>query len=296
MQLLTYIIIYPILWLISILPFRLLYGLSDIFYFFIFRIFKYRKKVVKANLRLVFPQKTSNEIEEICSKFYSHLCDLFLEMIKTLTISKSQLEKRFIIKNPENLKKLTSHNTSVVLMYGHYASYEWSTVIQSHIKIGGLGIYKKIKNPYFDRLAHRIRSKFNTELVNTKEALKRLQEISENNDPRMIAFLSDQSPKIRSKNHWLNFMDIKIPCFMGAELTAKSKNFPVGFAQIDKVKRGYYECEIKILSENPQSEEEYAITKKFNRLLEAQIKAKPEFYLWTHKRWKHRDKVPPEFQ
>ncbi|GGI57335.1 hypothetical protein GCM10011444_16440 [Winogradskyella haliclonae] len=217
-------------------------------------------------------------------------------MIKTLTVSKKELDKRFIIKNPENLKRLTSHNTSVVLMYGHYASYEWSTVIQSHIDIAGLGIYKKIANPYFDRLAKKVRGKFNTELVDTKNTVDRIKQIKEKNDPRMIAFLSDQSPKLKPSNHWLEFMGINVPCFIGAELTAKTNDFPVGFAQIEKVKRGYYEAEIKIISERPKEEEKYAITKKFNHFLEAQIKTKPEYYLWTHKRWKHRDKVPSELK
>lgn len=245
---------------------------------------------------MVFPDKSENEVKDITKKFYAHLCDLFLEMIKTLTISKAQLNKRFVIKNIDTIKQLESLDKSIILMYGHYASYEWSTVLQSHISLAGLGIYKKIANRHFDGLARRIRSKYNTELIDSKKALAKIAELDELVDLRMIAFLSDQSPKLRPNNVWLDFMGIKVPCFVGAEVTAKKYNYPVGFLKIDKVGRGFYEAEIVILSEHPTEEPNFMITEKFNRLLEKQIKSKPEYYLWTHKRWKHRNKVPPEFQ
>ena len=108
----------------------------------------------------------------------------------------------------------------------------------------------------------------------------------------MIAFISDQSPKLKNSSVWLDFMDINVPCFIGAEATAKKYNFPIGFLKINKISRGYYESELIIISKNPKEEEKYAITKKFNQLLESQIRQAPEYYLWTHKRWKHRDKAP----
>jgi len=294
MQLIAYILIYPILWLISILPFRLLYILSDVVCFFIYRIVRYRKSTVKGNLKLVFPDKSEKEINTITKKFYRHLCDLFLEMVKTLSISKSQLNKRFVLKNPDQIKALQSSESSSILMFGHYASYEWSIVLQSHITIAGLVIYKKIANAYFDSLVRRIRSKYNTELVGSKKAIGRIKELYTANDKRMIAFLSDQSPKMRASNVWLDFMGISVPCFVGAEAVAKKYNYPIGFLKIDKVKRGHYEAEIVSLSENPKEEPDFKITEKFNRLLEQQIKAKPEYYLWTHKRWKHKDKGPKD--
>ncbi len=292
MQLIAYILIYPLLWLISLLPFRLLYALSDVVCFFIYRVFGYRKSTVKGNLRLVFPDKSEEEINTITKKFYKHLCDLFLEMIKTLSISKSQLHKRFILKNPEKIKALEHSDNSSILMFGHYASYEWSIMLQSHIDIPGLVLYKKIANSYFDNLVRRIRSKYNTELVDSKKAIGRIKELHQKKDKRMIAFLSDQSPKMRANNVWLDFMGITVPSFVGAEAVAKKYNYPIGFLKIDKVRRGHYEAEIVSLSENPIDEPDFKITEKFNRLLEEQIKAKPEYYLWTHKRWKHKDKAP----
>lgn len=253
---------------------------------------RYRKSIVTSNLRLVFPEKSERDIQKITSKFYRHFCDLFLEMIKTLTISRQDLDKRFIIKNPEAFRILEGNGTSGIIMFGHYASYEWSIVLQSYTNLPGLVLYKKIANVYFDKLVRSIRSKYNSELVNSKKALDRIQTTYDNKDYRMIAFLSDQSPKLKNSNVWLDFMDINVPCFIGAEATAKKYNFPIGFLKINKIRRGYYESELVIISKNSKEEEKYAITKRFNQLLESQIRQAPEYYLWTHKRWKHRDKAP----
>ena len=151
MQLLVYILVYPVLLFISILPFRILYGLSDIVYFIMYYLIGYRRKVIYDNLNLAFPDKSDEEIKQIQKRFYSHMIDMFLEMIKSLSISKSELSKRFIITNPEELKRLEAMDKSIMIMFGHYASYEWSFVVESHISYKGAGVYKKIKNVYFDK-------------------------------------------------------------------------------------------------------------------------------------------------
>lgn len=290
MQFLAYIVIYPFLWLISILPFRLLYLFSDIVYIILFYVIGYRRKVVKENLMLVFPNKSEKEIKTISKKFYSHMCDIFLEMIKSLTISHSQVQKRFIIKNPETLIHLEGLNKSIVTMYGHYASYEWSYAVENYITIKGIGIYKKIRNKYFDKLVKRIRSRYNTELIDTKKAVKKITDYENDGIKSIIAFLSDQSPKNYKKYYWTKFMNIEVPCFTGAEKIAKDLDLSVAYLKIEKVKRGYYEAEFITLAENARDYTDYEITDKFTRELEKQINNAPEFYLWTHKRWKHRDK------
>lgn len=297
MQLLAYILVYPILWIISILPFRLLYLLSDGIYLVLYYGIGYRKKVVTDNLILVFPEKSNNEINDIKKKFYKHMVDMFLEMIKSLTISKRELNKRFIITNPEELKRLEAQNKSVVIMYGHYASYEWSVVVENYLNFKGYGIYKRIKNIYFDKLARRIRSKYNTTLIPTKETIASITQNEAKGVKSMIAFLSDQSPKsIAKAYHWVNFMNIKVPCFTGAEMIAKKLDLAVTYLKINKVKRGYYKAEFIPLADNARDYKDYHITDAFTRLLEDQIKAAPEYYLWTHKRWKHKDKAPEKFQ
>ena len=292
MQFIAYILIYPILWIISIMPFRILYAISDGVFLLLYYVIGYRKSIVRDNIKLVFPEKSEQEIKVISKKFYHHMCDMFLEMIKTLTVSKKELSKRFVLKNLETLKELEATEKSIVVMYGHYASYEWSIILQSYATNTALGIYKRIANKYFDRLVRRIRSKYNSTLVDSKQALKRIEELHEKKEAKLIAFISDQSPKLKPNNYWGEFMGIHIPCFTGAELTAKKYNYPISYLKIDKVKRGHYESEFIILSKDPKNVKDFEITEKFNRILESQIKKAPEFYLWTHKRWKHRHEAP----
>ncbi|MGB1308176.1 MAG: lysophospholipid acyltransferase family protein [Oceanihabitans sp.] len=294
MQLLAFLLIYPVLWCISILPFPIFYLFSDFIYLIVYYIIGYRKKTVWDNLVLVFPEKSEKEIASIRKKFYKHMCDMFLEMIKTMTISRKQLLKRFVIKNPEELKRLEALDKSIIAMYGHYASYEWSMVVENYINFKGVAIYKKIANPYFDRLVRKIRTRYNTSLISSKKAINSILEFDKNNVKSINAFLSDQSPRISKAYHWTNFMNIKVPCFTGAEMLAKKLDFSVTYLHITKVKRGHYEAEFITLADNAREFKDYELTDIFHKKLEAQIYKAPEFYLWTHKRWKHKDKAPKD--
>lgn len=290
MQFLAYILVYPLLWCISVLPFRLLYVVSDGVYVLLYHVIGYRKKVVTQNLKLVFPEKPETEILSIRKKFYKHLCDMFLEMIKTLTISPKQLERRFNVKNKEELRRLESLDKSIVLMYGHYASWEWSIQIQNLIKFGGFGVYKKLANPYFDKLVRDIREKYNTQMIGTKEAIQIIKANEKKGIKGVLAFLSDQSPRLTSQVYWSKFMGIEVPCFTGAERLAKELDLTIAYLKVTKVKRGFYEGEIITLSETPRKHENYEITDMFLHEVEKQIYEAPEYYFWTHKRWKHRGK------
>uniref|UniRef100_UPI0040471575 lysophospholipid acyltransferase family protein n=1 Tax=Mariniflexile sp. TaxID=1979402 RepID=UPI0040471575 len=289
MQFLAYILVYPFLWLVSILPFRLLYLFSDGLYVLLYHIIGYRKKVVTNNLELVFPNKSDQEIASIRKKFYKHLCDMFLEMAKTMSISEKELKKRFYIVNPEELKRLESLNKSIILIFGHYASWEWSIVLQNYIHFKGLAVYKKLANKYFDKLVRDIRSKFHTDLISTKETIQVINENEAKGIKSITGFLSDQSPRLTNDVHWGRFMGIKVPCFTGAERLAKKLDLTTAYLKVSKVKRGYYKAEIKTLSENPNEYADYELTDLFLREVEKQIHQAPEYYFWTHKRWKHRE-------
>ena len=260
MQFLVYILVYPLLWLISILPFRLLYLFSDCIYVLIYYVFGYRKRVVNHNLRLVFPDKTEDDIKRIRKKFYHHLCDMFLEMAKTMSISENELKKRFKIKNPEEFKRLESLNKSIILIFGHYASWEWSIVIQNYINFKGLAVYKKLANPHFDKLVRNIRSKFNTALISTKETIGYITDLEKNNIKSITGFISDQSPKVTNDVYWHEFMGINVPCFTGAERLAKKLDFTTAYLKVTKVKRGDYEAEIITLAENSLEYKDYQLT------------------------------------
>jgi len=290
MHFLAYILIYPVLWFISILPFRVLYLVSDGLYLLLYYIIGYRKKVVTNNLKLVFPEKTDKEISIIRKKFYKHLCDMFLEMAKTMAISENQLKKRFKVLNPDELKRLETLNKSVILMYGHYASWEWSVVLQNYIKFKGLGVYKKLANRYFDKLARDIRSKYNTQLISTKETISVINQSEIEGNKSITAFISDQSPRLTKEVYWGTFMGIETPCFTGAERLAKKLDLTIAYLKVKKVKRGYYEAEVMTLAENPNDYKDYELTDLFLREVEKQIYEAPEYYFWTHKRWKHQRK------
>jgi KDO2-lipid IV(A) lauroyltransferase len=296
MHLIAYIIIYPFLWLISILPFRLLYIVSDIFYVFLYRIFGYRKKTVIPNLKLVFPEKSEEEILDLASKFYHHLCDMILESIKSLTISEKELKKRFIPTNIDLINDLEKKNQSIILMCAHYGSWEWIFIIQNYINYKGYAIYKRLGNKYFDRLVKRIRAKYNTFLITNKEAIKTLEQAKKDGVLTINGFISDQSPKVNKAYYWNEFMGVKVPMHTGAEVLAKKLDMAVVFFSVERKKRGYYELTFETITENPKEYKDYEITDLFFKLVEKQIYEKPEYYLWTHKRWKHRNKVPKEFQ
>jgi KDO2-lipid IV(A) lauroyltransferase len=287
MQLLAFIVLYPILWLISILPFRLLYLFSDFICFLIYRIFKYRKKTVRENLALALPHLTRKERNVIEKKFYHHMCDLFLEMIKTMTISENEIKKRFTFKNIEVLRALESKGKSIALLTGHYASYEWSISINRVLNVKGFAIYKKIRNDYFDKLVRDIRSKFKSYLITTKETASTIEHNHLHKIQSIYGFASDQSPKLKAP-FWSTFMGIETPIHTGAEMLSKRYDMTMAFMAIRKVKRGYYEATFEVLSENPIEIPDYQITEVYLKKLEQLILEAPEFYLWTHKRWKYR--------
>lgn len=295
MQRLVYGLVYPVLLLISYLPFRLFYLFSDLIFILVYYILGYRKKTVIQNLQLVFPEKSDEELKRIRKRFYRHMCDMFLEMIKSLTISDEEIKKRFEFTNKEEILRIRSMNKSIILMCGHYASYEWMNALQLFkIHYGGFGIYKKVKNPYFDKLAKDIRGRYNGILIPTVEATKTITRNEANKILGVYGMVADQSPKINRAKHWMDFMGIKVPVFTGSEKLAKDLDMAVVYLHVEKVKRGYYKASFITITDNPKEEPDFRITKTFFQLLEQQIRKSPEYYLWTHKRWKHRNEPLPK--
>ena len=221
MQFLVYILIYPVLWLISILPFRLLYAFSDLIYLFVYKLFGYRINTVTKNLNLVFPNNSEHEINKITKKFYHHLCDMIVESIKSLTISEAEMKKRFTFTNVETILEIEKQNKSIVLMCAHYASWEWIFILQKHVNHKGYAVYKRLNNKYFDRLVRRIRARYNSYLITTKETIPVLMASKQKGELTLNGFISDQSPKIKKAFHWNEFMGIKVPVHTGAEMLAK---------------------------------------------------------------------------
>ncbi|MCV6631571.1 MAG: lipid A biosynthesis acyltransferase [Flavobacteriaceae bacterium] len=295
MQFIVFVLAYPLLWLISILPFPMLYAFSDFIYLILYKLLGYRKKVVRANLRLALPEKNEEELLQIEKRFYHHLCDLFLEMIKTMSASKEELKKRYIIENIEPILALEKQNKSIIINMSHYASWEWSFVIDEYVASKGFGIYLKIENKYFDRLVRKIRAKFGTTLVVTKKIREVMVQHKKDKVQAVYGFASDQSPMLHKAQHWGKFMGVMVPIHTGAEILAKTHDLAIVYMSVRKVKRGYYRAHIDVLSDNPAEIPDYQISDQFMSMLEKQIQDDPAYYFWTHKRWKHKDKVPAEY-
>lgn len=291
MQFIAFVILYPILWLISILPFRLLYVVSDLVYAFIYYVIRYRRKIVRQNIALALPHLSQKERLSIEKKSYRHLCDMFLEMIKTMSISEKEMNKRFAFTNLELYQNMEKEQKSIALMCAHYASYEWVISMNNHVQFEGYAIYKKIANKYFDKLVKDIRSKFKATLITTRETIPTIEANYRANHLGLYGFASDQSPQLSKTHHWGTFMGIETPVHTGAEMLVKRFDMNVIFLRVKKVKRGYYEATFELMFDHPKQVPNFEISDEFLRRVEKQILEAPEYYLWTHKRWKHKKKT-----
>jgi len=291
-QFIIFIIIYPFIWLLSILPFRVLYFISDIFFYLIYYVIGYRKKTVTYNLKLAFPKKSEVEIKAISKKFYHHFVDIFIEMIKSFTISEKEILEHYKFTNVAVMNDLEAKNKSVVLLGSHYANWEWIFSLNLLITSNGYAVYKKLSNPFFDKKTRDTRGRYRTTLVPTSEIYKVISSNSKNNILSIYGFLGDQSPKINKVHYWSKFLGVKVPIHTGAEMLAKKNNLSVVAFHTKKVRRGYYESTFKLLAENPNDFKDYEITDLYLKELENSIHTEPEYYFWTHKRFKHKDKAP----
>ena len=290
MQRLVFWLVYPFLLLISILPFKLFYLFSDFVYVIVYHVAGYRKKTVKENLNLVFPEKSAAEIQKITKAFYHHMVDMFLEMVKSISIPNDELKQRFAFVNVQEIQKIRDMDKSILLACGHYASYEWMNALQLYgLDYRGFGIYKKIKNRFFDQMAKDIRGRYEGVLIPTTQATKTIIANEKAGIRGVYGMVADQSPKLDRAKAWTEFLGINVPVFTGLEILSRSLDMPVVYLHVEKVKRGHYLASFKTLSYEPGKEPEYYITRRYFEELEAQIVKQPQYYLWTHKRWKHRN-------
>lgn len=287
MNAIIFYLAYPILFIVSRLPFPVFYKLSDLVCFLMYRVFGYRKAAVRTNLELAFPNYSDEELTVIEGKFYSHLCDLFLEIIKSMGMSKEEMIKRFHVKNIDVLTQFEKDNRSVFLMCGHYASWEWMMSLGYHMKHKGYGIYKPISNPYFDNLIKKIRSRHDAYMISQRTAAVEIKRMEDNDERGVFGFASDQSPRPKPLTYWRSFMGIQVPVYTGAERMAREFDIPVVYGKMNRINRGYYEVEFKLLTATPNELPPNAITDTYTEWLEAQIKEDPSQYFWTHKRFKH---------
>ncbi|WP_369048668.1 lysophospholipid acyltransferase family protein [Tenacibaculum sp. UWU-22] len=294
MQFLSYIIVYPLIWLISILPFRILYGLSDLFFILLYYVIGYRKKVVYANLKLAFPEKSEEELKKLTKKTLHHFTDFIFESIKTFTISKNAIKKRYKYKNIEVLTALEKENRGVIFTGIHYANWEWVIYLAQLTTLLPVGVYTKVENKYYEKMIKSSRTKFGAVLRRTSDTIKGIITDKKNKINGLYFMLSDQSPQLDKAKYWTTFFGVEVPVIVGPEMLAKKHNFIVVNFTVFRVKRGFYEVELETITTEPKKFNDFEITDIYLKKAEEHIRKQPEFYLWTHKRFKHKDKKPQQ--
>lgn len=284
---LYYLIIKPL----SLLPMWCLYRVSDLIFAVVYYLIPYRKKVVIDNLTRSFPQKSKWEIQQISKRFYRHFCDIMVESVKLFSISDAEALRRCSPSGTELLHRLHTEGRSAIIIAGHYNNWELAVLrFKPLVPHRVLGIYSPLKNVFFNKKIYTSRTKFGLELVSVKDVKTTFETLK--NEPTIMVFGADQSPSRTSKHHyWTNFLNQDTAVFYGAEKYARAYNLPVIFAKINKTKRGYYEFDLILVEENPADTPYGEITEKHVRLLEQQINKQPEYWLWTHKRWKIKREV-----
>jgi KDO2-lipid IV(A) lauroyltransferase len=292
MATLIFYLSYPIVWMFSKLPFRILYIISDIIYLLFFYIIGYRKKIVLDNLKLVYPHKSETELISIQKRFFRHFVDSLIEGIKTITISETSIKKRYVYKNIEVIDQLYNEGRSVILVGAHYANWEWIIGLSLHTKIAFYGSYTKIQNKNFENLIKESRSKYGMKCVKSSEIIKGIVKNVKQQKQGLYLLIGDQSPQIQKNQYWTEFLHVKVPVFTGAEMISKKFDFAVVNIHTTKVKRGYYESEFELITDTPKELDKNTITNTYLRLTEEHIHKQPDYYLWSHKRFKHKDKAP----
>jgi Kdo2-lipid IVA lauroyltransferase/acyltransferase len=281
-----YILIYLIVWLISLLPLRILYFLSNGLYFLIFYVAGYRKKIVYENLQKSFPEKSPDEIRRIAKNFYKYFCRLIMEIVKLISISKNELKRRIKFRNIEVLTELYNKGKHAVVITGHYGNWEWLTGLAESSPYKVLAVYKPVENKYLDSLFIRMRSKKGVELVNMNRILKAILINKRDGIPTLSFFNSDQSLVKEHIQYWTTFLNQDTPVIVGAEKIARIAKQAVLYCKIIPVRKGYYEVEMIKMYEDVSDVQDFEITEKHVKLLEQIIIEKPEYWLWTHRRWK----------
>jgi KDO2-lipid IV(A) lauroyltransferase len=274
---------FGILILISYLPLWFLFRISDLFFLILISVFPYRKNVIETNLRKSFPELSNYEIRILRNKFYRHFADLVIEGIKNLSISKGELAKRFKLKNPEIVAEVISKNQSLMLISGHYGNWEWMiTSLATWFDCKTVGIGMPLTNSFWDKALNKRRSRFGLHVAHSGN----YKVIINRDEANVILVLSDQSPSNSENAYWMEFLNQQTAVLFGAEFMTNDQKFVPVFFKTTKVKRGYYEIEL-VPFEGVLLQTKYGeITEWHTRLLEKTITSQPEFWLWSHKRWK----------
>ncbi len=295
-----YVPVKVLLYLISIMPFWILYGISDVIYVILYYVVRYRRKIVTKNLKESCPEYNTSERKKIERQFYHNFSDYVVETIKIGHISDSQIKKRMVFNNMDIVDRLFSEKRSIVAYFSHCGNWEWVTSITLWSKyragkdVEFCQVYRPLRNKWYDAYMLNLRSRFNSRSLKKKSVLRDLLTLRRQQIPCITGFMSDQKPSKGDTSHIVNFLNHPSAVITGTEQVARKLDMAVVYLDMKKVKRGYYEVDIKLITEDTSLMSEMSITDTYVKLLENTIKRNPAIWLWTHNRWKNKVVMPNE--
>jgi Kdo2-lipid IVA lauroyltransferase/acyltransferase len=289
-----YYVFYAINWVITLLPLRVLYVFADFLFFVLYHFPSYRRNVVATNLKNAFPEKSEEELKIVGKKFYRHLADMMVETFKLTHMSDDELKRRFTFSNLGIIHKLHDEKRDIVAVLGHYNNWEWPTMLPFYLKYKTIIIYKPLQNKYFDKHILNQRTKYGIVLTPTSQVIREIVNNKNSGINTVSVFLADQIPARGDIRYWTKFLNQDTAIYTGPEKIAAKYNMALVYFHIQKVKRGYYNLNIELLLDQTAGLPEYEVTEKHVRKLEEIIRDKPEFWLWSHRRWKHKKPVENE--
>jgi len=294
-------LLYGILRIFAFLPLPLLFFFSDVFlYPIVYYVVGYRLKVVRANLKNSFPDKTNLELRKIEREFYHHFCDTFEETVRVLGMSEREARKRMVFTNPTLLTDFAKQGQGVLLVLGHYGNWEYLPflfldMLESGNQVG-YSIYRPLKSAAFNHLYIKIRTHFGGPVITKTEAYRAIIRLRREGKAGVFGLVSDQSPSKSNLHYWTNFLNQETAILTGPERMAKQTGFAVVFVDVEKTSRGHYQATYNLITDNPKDTAENEITEKYARLMEKTILREPSYWLWTHKRWKHKRQQESEIK
>ena len=295
-----YLPVQGLLYIISLMPFWVLYGLADFIFVLVYYVVRYRRKIVAKNMRESFPELSDKELKKIARKFYRNFADYIVETIKLNHISDEEIKRRMVFKNMDVIDRLFDEKRSIAAYFSHCGNWEWvpSITLWSRHTTGKdvefCQVYRPLKNKWYDEYMLRLRSRFNSLSFKKKTVLRDLLLLRRREMPSITGFMSDQKPSKGDESHIVKFLNHPSAVITGTEQVARKLDMAVVYFDMHKLSRGYYELEVKLITDNTSTMEPMAITDAYVKLLEETIKRNPSIWLWTHNRWKHKVELPNE--
>ena len=275
-------------WIIQLFPLWIHYFFADLFFLLTYYVFRYRRRVVYTNLSNSFPVKSKQEIKQIERKFYRFFCDSLIETFYYDRISEEEIKRRHTALNFELVEKFLADRRPVIIVSAHYNNWEWNCSLTLHSEYSGNIVYKRLTNESFDQFYYNMRTRFGVRLIERSDTYRQLMEDLRNNNSSTTGFLMDQTPRINEIQYWTTFLNQDTPVLTGPEKISRKLDAVVVFCNVRKLKRGYNRMEFSVITEHAKATTPFEITEKATRMIEAMIVESPEYWLWSHKRWKHR--------